>query len=400
MSQWEKQFPQLKEGLIYLDTAATALKPQRVIDTMVQFYSKEYATVHRGAYRLSQNASGMYEQARLSVARFIGSSLSENIVFTKNTTDSLNLVCFGYMRHQLEKGDRILVIRTEHHSNFVCWQQVAKEKGVHLDVVDVLDDGQIDFEDFKRKLSKKTKLVSTAFLSNVSGMIFPIEKIRDLCKEVGALLCVDAAQAVSSVSIDVEKLDIDFLAFSSHKLYGPTGVGVLYGKAHLLEKMQPLQFGGDMVDQVDLENTSFQKAPLKFEAGTPAIAQVIGLGAAIDWLTSIGIDHISSHLKEITSYAYDQLLQVSDVHIVGQRAPRGPLLSFWIDGVHPLDVATLLDQKGICLRSGHLCAQPAMARFGKSHLLRVSFGIYTSKKQIDQFITALQEVLATLHTYA
>jgi len=358
---WRDDFPQLRDGLVYLDTAATALKPRAVIDAIANFYANDYATVHRGVYPLSLQASERYQEVREKVARFLNAKPSQ-IVFTKGTTDSINLVA-----NSIHPGDRVLITPFEHHSNIVPWQ---------------LAGAKLDFT-----LHPKTKLVSIAHIANSVGTVQPIEEIIEQAHAVGAKVLIDAAQSAAHLPLDVQKLDCDFLAFSGHKLYGPTGIGILYGKD--LHALPPYQGGGDMIARVTLEKTTYNEPPLKFEAGTPNIAGVIGLGAALDYLPPL--PEIMAHEQELLSYALPKL---QHLQILGN--PTANIISFTIDGIHPLDLGTLLGLQNIAIRTGHQCAQPTMDHFGITSLSRISFGLYNTKEDIDHFLTALKEVLLKL----
>ncbi|MCI5051526.1 MAG: SufS family cysteine desulfurase [Simkaniaceae bacterium] len=373
-------FPHLvnKPDWIYLDSAATTQKPQCVIDAISNFYSHDYATVHRTIYEAGMAATDAYNAVRAKVAQFIGAS-EEEIVFTSGTTESINLVA-----NSIEPDDEVIISEMEHHSNIVPWQKA------NLKVIPIRD-GVLDLEAFEKLLSPKTKIVSIGHISNATGVIHPVKKIIEMAHSVGALVMIDGAQAPSHLALNMRELDVDFYAFSGHKLYGPTGIGVLYGKSHLLESMSPFMKGGDMIETVTLEKTTYAKAPLKFEAGTPKIAEVIGLGAAIDYVESIGLETIAAHENALV----DRAMEI-DLPILSKNAPRGPILTFSIEDVHSLDLATLLDLRGIAVRSGHLCAQPALAHFGISSALRASFGIYNTIAEVDAFTQAVQEIIEQL----
>ncbi|MCP5492154.1 MAG: cysteine desulfurase [Chlamydiales bacterium] len=384
----ELDFPQLaNHDLVYLDSAATAMTHQCVIDAMNAYYAKGRGTVNRAVYELAQRATEKYQGAREIVQQFLRSKSPDEIVFTKGTTEAINLVAHSTA---FEQGDEILISQMEHHSNIIPWQMVAARTGAALKMIPVTQEGDLDLEAYAKLLSPKTKIVSIAHMTNVTGTIYPVDKMIEMAHDKGALVFIDGAQAAPHLKIDVQELDVDFYAFSGHKVYGPTGIGVLYGKYKHLERLKPYQGGSDMIDEVTFEMSTYQKPPLKFEAGTPNIAAVIGLGAALSFL--MGRDHREC----LTEYALDQLRAVSNVRILGNPVNRGPLISFVVEGAHCLDIATMLDLKGICVRSGHLCAQPTMKLFGVREALRISLGIYTTKSDIDRFITELNKIKASL----
>ncbi len=393
----QKDFSFLRQGIIYLDSAATCHKPASVIDVLKTFYEEEYATVHRAAYPAALAATGRYSLVRENIARFIGAAHSEEIVFTKGTTEALNLVASSYGGQVLTPGDEVIISHTEHHANLIPWQRITKETGACLRYISVDNRGVLELDVLERMLGPRTKIVSLAHTSNVTGVCHPIAEIARVVRHLSpAAICIDGAQAVGHVPVHVQEMDIDFFAFSSHKCYGPTGLGVLYGKSALLNAMPPYQTGGDMIDIVTLQDASYQRAPLRFEAGTPPIAQVIGLGAAIDYIETLGRDSISAWETQLLSYATKALKEVPGLHIVGDAPFKGPIISFYIDGVHPLDIGTLLGARDIYVRTGHLCAQPAMSRFGVTALVRVSFAVYNSFRDIDLFLHHLNEVIAIL----
>lgn len=366
--------------MIYLDSAATTLTPQVVIDRMTRYYEQERSTIHRGVYRRAQANAEAYQQTRVRVAQFLGCEDRE-VVFTKGTTEAINLVAASYGREHLSEGDEIIISEMEHHANIVPWVRLAEEKGCVLKVIPVLDSGELDLEVYASLLSSNTKLVCVVHVSNVLGTINPVKKITDMAHAVGAVVLIDGAQAVAHVPL--EAIGCDFYAFSGHKIYGPTGIGVLYGRYDLLEKMPPYQGGGDMIDQVSFEKITYQKPPLRFEAGTPAIAEVLGLGEAIDYYEQAEKNH------ELIDYLYDRLSEVASV--LGPKK-RASVVSFSLDGAHPLDIATMLDIKGVAVRSGHMCAQPLLRRFGYESLVRMSIGLYTTKEEIDAAVEALATV--------
>lgn len=396
-----QDFPMLKkkiEGypLIYLDTAATALKPQSVIDAIQEFYTYSYGTVHRAVYSLAREATDAYNLARSKVQTFLGASYPEEIIFTRGTTASLNLLARSFGKCFLQPGDSILISEIEHHSNIVPWQMLCEERGAVLKIIPVTNTGELDLAKFYSLLDGKVKLVSIAHLSNITGTLHPVKEVIEGAHQVGAYVCLDGAQSAPHLPINVQALDVDFYACSGHKLYGPTGIGILYGKKALLEKMPPVEGGGDMIEKVTFEKTTYNVLPMKFEAGTPMIAEAIGLGAAIDYLSSIGMEKIWSWEKELTEYATERLREVQDLRVIGTAKEKGAIITFVIDKIHPMDLATLLDCRGVAMRTGHHCSQPAMERFGVSSAARVSFGLYNTREEIDQFMEALQGVLKHL----
>lgn len=392
-------FPMLAKNIVYLDSAATALKPKCVIDRIRSFYEEEYGTVHRGVYSLSIESSRQYSAVREKIRSFLNAASSDEIVFTKGTTEGINLIasCLG---KTLQRGDEIILSVMEHHSNLVPWLMLAEEKGVVLKFIPVNDHAELMLDEFIKLLSSKTKLVSLAHISNVTGTLNPIEKIIALSHERGSKVLIDGAQSAPHMKIDVQKLDCDFFVFSGHKVYGPTGVGILYGKKAILESLPPYQGGGDMVATVTLEKATYQMPPLRFEAGTPMIAEVIGLGEAISFIESIGMTQIAAWEQKLLEYATKQLTCIPGLRLIGTAKEKGAILSFTIEGVHPLDLATFLDMKNIAVRTGHLCAQPLLQRFGLSTLTRVSFGMYNTTQEIDLFVAALHEALAVLKAVA
>ncbi|NNM43034.1 MAG: SufS family cysteine desulfurase [Chlamydiae bacterium] len=389
----------LKPGgkdLLYFDSAATTQKPLQVISAITDFYQNNYGTVHRAIYTLAATSTKRYSEVREKVAQFLDAASSDEIVFTKGTTEAINLVatCFG--KEFLEKGDEILISQTEHHSNIVPWQNICKEKGAILTVAPVNSKGELILDEFEKLLNHKTKLVSIAHISNVTGTIHPIKKIIAMAHKVGAKVFIDAAQSASHIPFSVQGLDVDFLAFSGHKIYGPTGIGILYGKKELLKALPPYQFGGDMILGVSFTDTTYQEPPLKFEAGTPPIGEVIGLGAALDYISQVGKQNIADWEHGLTKYATQRLLEIEGLRLIGTAEHKSAIISFLIDGVHPLDLGTMLDTKAVAIRTGHLCAQPTMQFFGTTSLNRISFGLYNTLEEIDEFIRRLKEVLSFL----
>jgi cysteine desulfurase / selenocysteine lyase len=378
--------------LVYLDNAASSQKPRAVIDAIARLYSHDYANIHRGVHQLSERSTKQYEDTRATVQRFVNAADAREIVFVRGTTEAINLVAQTYGRQNVRRGDEILISALEHHSNIVPWQMLCEEKGAALRIAPVGDDGGISADDFAKLLSGRTKIVSIAHISNVLGTILPVREIAKLAHDHGAVVMIDGAQAAPHTRVDVQDLDVDFYAFSSHKLYGPTGTGVLYGKAALLEAMPPYQGGGDMIRSVTFEKTTYNTLPYKFEAGTPNIEGVIGLGAAIDYVTSLGLDRIAQHERDLLEYATCELSRIPGLRIVGTAAEKAAVISFVIDGVHPHDVGTILDRQGIAVRTGHHCAQPLMERFGIPATTRASFALYNTREEVDAFVRGIAKV--------
>ena len=396
-----KQFPMLSQlmhgkPLIYFDSAATTQKPQSVIDAMSSFYEGRYGTVHRAVYELAARSTFEYDLSRQKVQRFLHAKHLEEIVFTKGTTESINLVAASFGKAFIKAGDEVLIAETEHHANIVPWQMMCTERGSILQVIPCNEKGEIDLYAFENLLSDKTKIVALAHIANSTGTIHPIKQIIQIAHAKGAKVLIDGAQSVSHQKIDVQDLDADFFVFSGHKAYGPTGIGVLYGKKELLDALPPYQGGGDMIDEVRFEKTTYQKSPLKFEAGTPPIAEVIGLGAALDFIDSLGREQIASYEHTLLEYATEKLQSVEGLRIIGTSANKGSIISFVIEGVHPLDLGTMLSLKGVAVRTGHMCAQPTLRKYGLTSMTRVSFGVYNTIQEIDYFMQVLYEVLLLL----
>jgi cysteine desulfurase/selenocysteine lyase len=378
--------------LVFLDSAASAQKPRSVIDAERHVYEAEYANVHRGVYWLSQRATEAYEGAREKVQDFLNAAESREIVLLRGATEGINLVAQTYGRRFLGLGDEVVVTQAEHHSNIVPWQMLREEKGIVLKVAPVDDSGELDLEAFERLLGPRTKLVSIAHVTNALGSVMPVEEVIRLAKARGITVLLDGCQAVPHMPVDVRGLDCDFYVFSGHKLYGPTGIGVLYGKAHLLQSMPPWQGGGDMIRSVTFEKTEYNELPWKFEAGTPNIAGTIGLGAAIDYLGSVGYAAIQAHETQLLAYAVRELSKINSLRLIGQPRHRSGVISFAMGGVHPHDIGTILDHDGICVRAGHHCAQPTMDRFGVPATVRASFGIYNDRDDVDALVAGLGRV--------
>lgn len=394
---WRTDFPILKtkihgRPLVYLDNAATTQKPLAVIDTERNFYSNYNANVHRGIHTLSQRATDAYEGARIKVQHLINATSPNEIVFVRGTTEAINLVAQSFGRSRLQAGDEIILSWMEHHSNIVPWQMLCQQTGANLRIVPVNDSGELQMSDFEIFLNARTRLVALAHVSNTLGTVNPVKSIIGLAHRHGVPVLLDGAQAIAHVPVDAQMLDCDFYAFSAHKLYGPTGVGVLYGKSDLLEAMPAYQGGGDMIRSVTFEETSYNSLPYKFEAGTPNIAGVIGLGAAVDYVRSIGFDAIVSHERALLSYATAKLTDVPGLRIIGRAREKTGILSFVLDGAHPHDIGTILDREGIAIRTGHHCTMPLMERFGVPATARASFALYNTRQEVDALVEAIHKV--------
>lgn len=391
-------FPMLSalEGdkpLVYLDNAATTHKPWAVINRIRDFDSKEYANVRRGSYRLGERATDSFEQTRKKVQKFIGAADPREIIFTSGATQAINLAAHSFGKKFIGAGDEIIVTHMEHHANFVPWQALCLEKGAVLRVAPISDSGELILEEFAKLLGPKTKLVAVTMCSNVLGTVNPVKEICKMAHDAGAKVLVDGAQSTPHMAINVQDIDCDFYAFSGHKMYGPSGTGVLYGKYEMLDALPPYVLGGDMINAVSIEKTTFSKPPGRFEAGTPAISQVIGLGAAVDYLTGIGMDKIGAYEHELLEYATKVLSKVPGLHIIGTAPRKGAIISFTMDAAHPHDIVTIIDHEGVCVRGGHHCAQPLMARYGVPATSRASLAFYNTKQEIDHLAKALQKVL-------
>ncbi|HIW33521.1 MAG TPA: cysteine desulfurase [Candidatus Paenibacillus intestinavium] len=389
-----EQFPILHQEinghpLVYLDSAASSQKPRSVIDAVSKYYELDHANVHRGVHSLGSRATDAYEGAREKVAKFINAPSPEQIVFTRGTTTALNLVASGYARSVCREGDEIVITQMEHHSNLIPWQQVAKVTGATLKYIPLQADGTVAIADAEATITSNTKIVSITHVSNVLGCINPIKELAAIAHRNGAIMVVDGAQSTPHMRVDVQDLDVDFYAFSGHKMCGPTGIGALYGRRNLLENMEPIEFGGEMIDFVELYDSTWKEIPYRFEGGTPIIAGAVGLGAAIDFLEEIGMEAIDEHAKQLTKYAYDVLSNVDGLTIYGPKQDRVGLVTFNLDEVHPHDVATVLDTKGIAVRAGHHCCQPLMRWLNVSATARASFYVYNTTDEIDQLVEAL-----------
>jgi cysteine desulfurase / selenocysteine lyase len=392
-----KDFPALHQQvhgypLVYLDNAATTQKPQAVIDALRAYYSADNANVHRGVHLLSERATEAYEGARARIQRFINAAATREIVYVRGTTEAINLVAQTYGRRTIVGGDEIVITALEHHSNIVPWQMLCEERGATLRVVPIDDRGEVDVEAYERMLNERTRLVAIAHVSNALGTVLPVRRMIDRAHAGGAVVLVDGAQAVSHVGVDVGALDCDFYAFSGHKVFGPTGIGVLYGKEALLERMPPWQGGGDMIKSVAFEGTTYNDLPYKFEAGTPDIAGAIGLGVALEYLDAVGLDRVAAYEHELLLHATDALAKVPGVTLMGTARDKAAVISFLVDGAHAHDVGTILDQQGVAVRTGHHCAMPVMTRFGVAATTRASFALYNTHDEIDALVAGLGKV--------
>lgn len=393
-SQIRELFPILDQEvngrpLVYLDSAATSQKPVSVIEAIDRYYEHNNANVHRGVHTLGSRATDAYEGARDTVARFLNAASSAEIIFTRGTTTALNIVASSYARSVCKEGDEIVLTPMEHHSNLIPWQQAAKATGAVLKYIPLQEDGTIRLEDVEQTITDRTKLVSITYVSNVLGVVNPIKAIAEIAHRHGAVIVVDGAQSTPHLAVDVRDLDCDFYAFSSHKMCGPTGIGVLYGKRALLEQMEPVEFGGEMIDHVDLYDSTWKELPWKFESGTPIIAGAVGLAAAIEFLQKIGMDEIARHERLLTDYAMERMSAIDGLTIYGPREGRSGLVTFNLDDVHPHDLATVLDSEGIAVRAGHHCCQPLMRWLNVPATARASFYLYNTEEDVDRFVDGL-----------
>jgi cysteine desulfurase / selenocysteine lyase len=397
VSKTRRDFPILArtvrdgKNLVYLDNAATTQKPRSVIAAMNRYYEEENANIHRGIHFLSETATKLYDTARDTVATFINAGHAHEVIFVRGTTEGINLVASAYGSAHVSTGDEIIVTEMEHHSNIVPWQLLCERVGARLRVIPMTDEGELRLDEFDRLLGPRTKLVAIVYVSNALGTVNPVKDIIERAHAQSVPVLIDAAQAAPHVAIDVRALDCDFLAFSGHKVYGPTGIGVLYGKERLLDAMEPYQAGGDMIRSVTFEKTTFNVLPFKFEAGTPNIQGVIGLGAAIDYISTVGLAAIAEHESRLLGYATDALRSMEGVRLVGTARQKAGVLSFIVDGVHPHELGTALDLEGVAIRAGHHCAQPVMARLGLQATARASFAMYNTMDEIDAFVMALEK---------
>ena len=392
-----KDFPGLHQEikgkpLVYLDNAASSQKPRQVIEAIKNFYSNDYANIHRGVHELSERATNAYENARLKVQRFLGASSEREVIFVRGTTEGINLVAQTYGRANLDENDEVLVTTMEHHSNIVPWQMLCEEKKARLQVVPINDCGELQTDLLVKLLSNKTKLLALSHVSNALGTVNPIREIIQLAHERGVPVLIDGAQAAPHVAIDVSALDCDFYTISAHKMFGPSGVGALYVKESILEQMPPYQGGGDMISSVSFKKTTFNRLPFRFEAGTPNIAGAVGMGAAVDYLNSIGMHSIAHYEKELLEYGTKALLDVSGLRLIGEASDKASVLSFVMEGIHPHDVGTILDQEGVAVRTGHHCAQPVMDRFEIPATTRASLALYNNYDDIDRLVAGLCSV--------
>lgn len=382
--------------LVYFDNAATSQKPRVVIDALVNYYSNYNANIHRGIHTLAEEATAAFEATRDAVRQFINAPSREEIIFTRGTTESINLVAYTWGRQNITAGDEIIISTMEHHSNIVPWQVLCEEKGAVLKVIPINDAGELLMHEYAKLLNAKTKLVSVVHVSNALGTVNPVKQIIDAAHDAGALVLIDGAQSAVHLDIDVQEMNADFFAFSSHKLYGPTGVGVLYGKKQLLESMPVFQGGGEMIKEVSLTKTTYAALPYKFEAGTPNIADTIAFKTALDFITRLGKEKIREHENRLLHYATEQLEQIPGLKIIGRAKEKVSLVSFVIDKLHPQDIGILLDNRGIAVRTGHHCAQPLMDHYGITGTTRASFAVYNTKEEIDTFISGLYKVIKML----
>jgi cysteine desulfurase/selenocysteine lyase len=390
-------FPILKELihgklLCYLDNAATTQKPRAVIDSIVKYYTTINSNIHRGVHYLSGTATDAYENARIKVKNFINASSEKEIIFTRGATESINLVASSFGRNNLNKGDEIIISGMEHHSNIVPWQLIAAEKKASIKVIPITDTGELIFEEFEKLITDKTKIISVVYVSNSLGTVNPVKQIIETAHKYDIPVLIDAAQAVNHFPVDVQELDCDFLAYSGHKIYGPTGIGVLYGKESLLEQMPPYMGGGDMISKVTFEKSTYNELPFKFEAGTSNIAGAIALGTALDYVSNIGLESIALHEKELLYYATKSLSQVEGLKIIGNAKEKSAVISFVFDNIHPHDIGTFLDFEGVAVRTGHHCTQPVMDRYNIPATTRISLAMYNTKSEIDVLVNGLKKI--------
>ena len=395
--RWRTDFPILEmnvhgKSLVYLDNAATTQKPLSVIEAESHYYRNDNANVHRGVHALSQRATDAFEAARVKIQHLVNAASPDEIIFVRGTTEAINLVAQSYGRSRFKAGDEIILSRMEHHSNIVPWQILTQQTGANLRIIPVNDAGELSLEAYKRLLGPRTKLVAVTHVSNALGTINPVKFIIECAHAHNVPVLLDGAQAIAHLPVDVQALDCDFYAFSGHKLYGPTGIGALYGKAALLDAMPPYQSGGDMIRSVSFEGTTYNTLPYKFEAGTPNVAGVIGLGAAVDYVTSIGFDTLAAHEQELLAYATQSVADVPGLRIIGTAREKTSILSFMLEGVHPHDIGTILDREGVAIRAGHHCTMPLMERFGVSATARASFALYNTRMEVDKLVAAIHQV--------
>lgn len=389
-----KQFPVLHQEvngkpLVYLDNAASSQMPEVVADRIHRYHTCEHANVHRGIHTLSQRATDEFEKTRKLVQQFINAASNHEVVFTTGTTDSINLVANSYGLHNLNEGDEIILSEMEHHANIVPWQMIAEKTGAKIKVIPVLDNGELDMEVYKRLLNEKTKIVAVIHVSNALGTINPVEEITDLAHEVGAVILIDGAQAIPHLEVDMQKLDADFYVFSAHKMCGPTGFGILYGKKRLLDGMPPYRGGGDMIDKVSFEKTTYNIPPFRFEAGTPPIAAAIGFGSAIEYMNSVGMQIVEERENQLVQYGVEKLRDIDGLKIIGNAADRASVISFVFDDIHASDLGTILDKQGVAIRTGHHCAQPILRRFNVPATSRASIAFYNNEEDIDRLVEGI-----------
>ncbi|MDE2088398.1 MAG: cysteine desulfurase [Gammaproteobacteria bacterium] len=397
VARLRRDFPALHQEvygkpLVYLDNAATTQKPQAVIDALSRYYARDNSNVHRGVHTLSQRATEEYEGAREKVRRFLNARETREIVFVRGTTEAINLVASSFGRWRVKADDEIILTELEHHSNIVPWQLLAEQTGARLRVVPITDEGELVMEEYQRLLGPRTRLVTVAHLSNALGTLNPVRRIIELAHARNVPVLLDGAQAAPHVKVDVQALDCDFYACSGHKLYGPTGIGVLYGKEKWLDAMPPYQGGGEMIRQVTFSKTTYGDLPYKFEAGTPDIAGAVGLGAAIDYLTAIGLDAVAAHERDLLEYALEAATEVPGMHVVGRAREKASILSFVLDRIHPHDIGTILDRQGVAIRTGHHCAMPVMDRYCLPATARASFALYNTREEVDALIAGIHKV--------
>jgi cysteine desulfurase/selenocysteine lyase len=394
---FKNDFPILKQEvygkpLVFLDSGVTSQKPQCVMDAINHYYCNDNSNVHRGVYQLSERATVAYEKTRHKIKTMLNAADAKEIIFTSGTTESINLLAYSYGRSNFKAGDEVIISEMEHHSNIVPWQILKDEIGIHLKLIPISDDGEIDLVAYENLFSSRTKMVAIIHVSNVLGTVNPIKKMIEMAHQHDVPVLIDGAQAFPHMSIDVQDLDCDFYAFSAHKAYGPTGMGVLYGKAHLLEKMPPYKTGGAMIETVSFEKTTYTKIPYKFEAGTPNIADVVSFHAALEYLDNIGMQQVMDHEHDLLTYATEKLTDIPGLKVLGNPKERMGVISFVLEGVHPHDIGTILDREGIAVRAGHHCAMPLMHRFNIPACIRVSFGLYNSREDVDALMSGLQKV--------
>jgi cysteine desulfurase/selenocysteine lyase len=401
VTELRKQFPVLDQDingnpLVFLDTAASSQKPRAVIDAIADYYSNHHANVHRGVYHLSQRATDMFEASRKRIATFLGIKHTKELIFTKGTTEAINLVASGFTHSILTQGDEVLITEMEHHSNIVPWQLACERTGAKLRVVKVLDNGELDMDDLRAKLNSNVKIFALVHISNALGTVNPVEEIIALAHDRGIPVLLDGSQATPHEEIDIEELDVDFYALSAHKMYGPTGFGCLYGKSEWLEKLPPYQGGGEMIDQVTFEKTTYNELPFKFEAGTPNIAGAVGTAAAIKFLDEIGLEQIKAHEHELLLFATEEMTGIEGLEIIGRATEKAGVISFVVEGLHPYDIGSILDQMGIAVRTGHHCTQPLMQRYGLPGTVRASFGMYNTMEEVEVMVKALKRTVKML----